>query len=325
MFVVCLCALTACPEPEPSAPPPAPTPSPASGGELVFGVIGEPWSLSPRPRYPSDLSRSLREPLGSFRVAGRTEGLEIVFEAVEGDAAPLLDRLTVRFVQNIDIAFELLEQRRLHAASLPATVNLLERADAKGLNGSAAPSDEVIYLDLRGAELDRAERAGLAGLADVEGLDEAFVRDLGRPSETLHPTVGARGAAGPFDHRVPQGLEGAGRRIQLAAPVGDELLGLMQRALHDDWERHGFVVDVVTIDARTFYGPWAADPAIDVALRRGDAPHLPSDRAARAGMSAVPLFQMHSVVVWNDGVHGVAAPGGGGDPLARAGRWWIDG
>ena len=292
----------------------------------MFGVIGEPWSLSMNPRYPSDLSRSLREPRGPFRVADRTEGLEIVFEAAERkDAAPLLDRLTVRFVQNMDIALELLVQGRLDAARLPATVNLIERVDAKGLNGSAAPSDEVIYLDLRGAGLDRSERAGLAALADVEGLDEAFVRDLGRPSDTLHPDMGARGAEGPFDHRAPRNLEGAGRRIQLAAPVGDELLGLIQRALHDDWERHGFVVDVVTIDARTFYGPWAADPAIDVALRRGDGSHLPSDRVARAGMSAVPLFQMHSVVVWNTGVHGVAAPTGGADPLAGAARWWIDG
>lgn len=282
--------------------------------------------MSLRSPFASDLTRTLREPLRSFDIAGRTPGLEIVYEPAD-DAVrqPLLERLIVRSVQTLDIAIELLADGRLDAAALPASVNLIDRLRARGLDASVRLGDEVVYLDLRGTDLDVPARRSLAASTGVAGLEAAFVRDLGRPTSTLHPAGGAGGTRGPFRAFPSAADVGNGRRITLAAPVGDELLALLQRALHDDWERKGFEVDVVTIDSRTFYGDWAAEPPIDVALRRARATGLPADRAAFERMSAVPLFHMSSVVAWRDGVHGVTAPGRGEGPLAHAERWWIDG
>ena len=288
-------------------------------------MIGEPATFDPGNRLASDLTHALQAPLGSFEIARRTPGLEVVFRRDPGPGkTPLLERLTVRFVQTLDLAIELLAEGRLDAAALPATVNLTDRLAARDLEAAAQLGPELVYLDLRGSGFDADTRRALWEQADVDGLGTAFVRELGRPALTLHPRDGSS-SRGPFGK--PGGDLGAvaGETITLGAPVGDELLALFQRALHDDWERAGLEVDLVTIDARTFYGAWAVDPQVDVALRRGRSSGLPSDRRAARDMSFAPLFQMASVVAWREGVHRVLPNAARGGPLVGAERWWIDG
>ena len=303
-----------------------PLASPREGGRLVFGVIGEPATFDPNGRLASDLTHALRAPLGSFEIAGRTPGLEVVYRRdPEARRQALLETLIVRFVQTLDLAIELLAEGRLDAAALPATVNLTDRLAARGLEGAAELGRELVYLDLRGSPFDADTRRSLLAHADVDGLGTAFVRELGRPVRTLHPDDGGGSSRGPFGRSAGDLADVAGETITLGAPVGDELLALLQRALHDDWERAGLEVDLVTIDARTFYGAWAIDPQVDVALRRSRSSELPSDRRAAREMSFAPLFQMAAVVAWREGVHRVSPNAGDGGPLVGAERWWIDG
>jgi hypothetical protein len=320
--VALACAVLVACTPADEAPEPGPPVArPQAGGTLTLGVVGEPPTLNPNAMHDPEPSRWL-DRLDTWSRLSHTPGLEVVYQPQEESDA-LLNRLEVRFVQTLDTALELLEEGELDAAVLPSTVNLLERVKERGLNGGAIIQDEVVYLDLRGSSLDLPTRGALAMFADAPSLENAFVRTLGRPVNTLHPRAGERGTRGPFRDLVFAEVDGPALSLQLAVPIGDELLALMQRALHDDWEEHGFEVEVISIDARTFYGKWAKDPQVDVALRRGGGPGLPADRAAFSSLDAIPLFQVATVVAWRDGVHGIDLSDRRG-PFATTERWWVD-
>lgn len=325
MALAALLLTPACTDEDPAPPArPETSPSPASGGRLVFGVVGEPPTLEVGSPLASDLTRALAELGVSFRVTKRVPGLGLVYAArgrVGKDTH--LGRIVVRYIQTIDIALELLDRGRLDAAALPATVNLPDRVRERGLQSALGLGHELVYLDFRGSDFSTPVRTALAALSDPPSLERAFVRELGRVSQTLHPDAKDGGVGGPFRGLGTAETPAGGRTVQLAAPVGDELLSLVQRALHDDWEEYGFSVDLVTIDARTFYGEWAARPQVDVALRRGMSTELPPDRAAFRTMDVVPLFQTASVIAWRDGVHGIEPPTGSHGPFWNARRWWI--
>ncbi len=326
--LVALLFLSACPGDTSIAPVPSPptqtasSPTPEVGRQFVFGVLGEPATLDPRSPLASDLTRALDRLRGPFRVAAREPGLEIVYErdpSFDGPR-PRMRRLVVRFVQTTELLIELLDRGELDAAAIPATVNLTDRLGERDIEHVSALGPEVVYLDLRGAS-DRNVRGMLAATAKVRELTAAYVRDLGRPAETLHPDPGAKGADGRLASVRP--TTDATGTVQMAGPVGDELLALMQRALHDDWEQDGFTVDVVTIDARTFYGSWAEKPQVEVAIRRGAGEGLPTDARAFRTLEAVPLFQMETVVAFGADVRGISSVSGGDELFADAGAWWI--
>lgn len=289
----------------------------------MFGVIGEPRTLDPGSPLASDLTHVVAQPEGPWRVVRRVPGLEIVYEPdpTWTGPRPLLGRLIVRYVQSLSTAIDLVQRGRLDAAALPATVNLVDRLDARGVDSAVAFGREVVYLDLRGVDAE-ATRSAIATTVPRTALQEAFVRDLGRPSRTLHPAPGPNGADGPLAFGASR--QSSTGTLQIAAPVGDELLGLFQRALHDTWEESGFMVDVVTIDARTFYGAWTRDPPVEVLLGRSSGPGLPGDRRASTTTQAVPLFHMATVVAWRDGVNGIQRAGIERGPLWGTHRWWVD-
>ncbi|HET7482871.1 MAG TPA: ABC transporter substrate-binding protein [Actinomycetota bacterium] len=243
----------------------------------------------------------LRTSGGPFRVAHVTPGLEVRYVRDPGwtGAPPHLTTLVVRFVDSEDIMLELLKRGRLDAAVVPSTVNLPDRVDASRFTIGRQHGSERIYLDFDGSRDDPSLRERVVGAIETKVLQQTFVRDAG-------VTV--------FRGNVAGNRSGGGS-IQLAAPTGDELLGLLQRALQLQLSRAGFGVDLVTVDARTFYGPWERRDPMDVALRREVGPPI-------TGATKVALFDVDSFVVADRRVHGVVPTGQSGGPFADVASWW---
>ncbi len=208
----------------------------------------------------------------------------------------------MRIVERVDIQLELLGQGELDVASIPSTVNLGDRLDERGLEHAEELGWESVYLDLEGAPFGRAERVALIGAMDGGALAAGFIREDGALAGTLHPGPGD--TKGPWSGSLgPEGSVPAS--LDLAAPVGDELLELIQRVLQEQLADVGATAQLVNVDARTFYGAWAVSDPRDVALRRSaGAPGLADRRGVFARMDAMPLFQVETVLAWRRGVQG---------------------
>jgi hypothetical protein len=326
LMVVIAVAATACTADRPSGSPQRPEPTPFEGGRIRFGVLGEPATLDPQSSKASFLTHMLVAPrsLGAFRIARRVPGLKIEYEAVSSSQLkPNLEGLAVFFVASIDILFELLERGKLDAALIPSTVNLEERFESKEVEIEGELGWESIELDLGGIA-DGSTREAVAGAIGRAVLEEGLIRDDGRITDTLTPGPSSRQAEGPF--RKPSRRPGGGVRLALAAPEEDELLLLLQRALHDQLEAAGFVVDVVTIDSRTYYGEWDDTDPVEVALRRRfGGPGLPERNPELKRLEAVPLFQVESFVAWGPRVLGLEVNPTRRGPLLNAHKWSVTG
>jgi hypothetical protein len=256
---------------------------------------------------------------GPFGLRGKRRGLELVYArnpAYWGDQ-PLLDRITVRFVQGLDLLLELLERKRLDAALVPSSVNIEDRLDAIGVAHQEVLGWESVRLDLaRGS--DRTTARAVWGSMARGRIEAGFVRDLGRVSDTLRPSPGPLGADGAFSGlrptRVPPGAS-----LSLAAPVGDELLELVQRALLEQLSRAGFDVDLLGVDPLVLLrgDRWTTVVRVAGAPGAGDPPGV----ARRP--SALPLFHVATVLAWHEGVHGLEVNPTFDGPLWNAEEWWI--
>lgn len=261
---------------------------------------------------------------GPFVVAGRTAGLQTVFEpnpvVVE---PPYLDRLIVRYTEGSDVLLGLLQRGGLDAAWLPSSVNLTQRLDELGLAHEEALGWERITLDLSGSDLTLRQRRAVAGLLDRHSMGQGFVRDAGRITDTLTPEPGAGGAGGPFESIFRARGKGDGVPVQLSAPSGDELLELLQRLAQVQLDSKGFDVELINVDARRFYGQWALEDPVDAALRRsGGAPGMAGDRGIRA-LTELPLFHVETVLAWGPALGGIRVNPTIEGPLAHAHEWYL--
>lgn len=260
---------------------------------------------------------------GPFSVRSRVPGLQIVLEPnPEAALQPYLDRITVRFTDGLDFLIGLLSRGRLDAAWLPSSVNLAQRLDEAGLQHLAALGWERVYLDLSGADLSPPERRRLASAIDRSAMHGGFVREEGRVADTLHPEPGATGAEGPYEgvFRGPSG--GRGVSVQLSAPVGDELLELIQRLVQVQLDTAGFDVELVNVDARRFYGSWARNDPVAGAFRRsGGAPGWEDEPAV--DLDALPLLQVDSVIASGGQLQGLEVNPTIEGPLWNAEAWHL--
>lgn len=259
---------------------------------------------------------------GPFRFAGYRPGRRLVFETNEewSGTRPLLDRVVVDFVQSTELLIRLLGDGRLDAAVIPSSVNLDERLDELGLAYDRALGWESIALSFD----DSVARDGWIATAfeiNRERLVESFVRDEGRLSNSLAP--GPLGAEGFWSHVAVDPGPPLGE-ITIGAPEGDELLGLIQRAVQLDLEDAGVAAEIVTAPWATFYGTWLRDgPADAYLVRRAGAPGAatPAD-AVRS--SALPIAHVETFLAWSDAVHGPAANPSLDGALWNAAEWWKD-
>jgi Bacterial extracellular solute-binding proteins, family 5 Middle len=255
---------------------------------------------------------------GPFRIARRTAGLEVVMEPnpgwTLGEVSPRVVR--VQYVQSVETMLALLEEGRLDAASVPSTVNLTERLNAASLHFDSALGWESLRLSF-GEGMSRPERAGFLELLDLGAMRDILIRDDGRRSTTLHPSPGD--AEGPY--RSEEGARPSGE-ISLTAPVGDELLELLQRAMYAQLDDAGVVVEAAPIDPFVFYGRWLIDDPSDVSIRRvAGARGLETPPDDPDEMAHAPLFQVATYVVWREGLEGPAVNPAIDGPLWNLQEW----
>jgi hypothetical protein len=232
-----------------------------------------------------------------------------------------LDSLSVFFVATTDILVDLLERGKLDAALIPSTVNLEERFESKEVEIQGRLGWESIELDLDGIG-DRSTRQAVAGAIDRVVLEEGLIRDDGRITNTLTPGPLENQAEGAF--RRPASGPGGGVELSLAAPKEDELLLLLQRALHDQLEAAGFVIDIVAIDSRTYYGEWEDTDPVEIAIRRRfGGPGLPNRNSELRQLTAMPLFQVESFLARRRRVLGLEVHPTRQGPLWNAHEWSV--
>lgn len=268
---------------------------------------------------------------GPFRLASFTPGLEVVYRPNPNWWGPdsRLERISIRFIADLEIMLALLRSGELDGAAPPSSVNLGERLAAAGLDHSARLGWESLWFDLEGAELDALGRAAVARAIDRQRLERGFVRTHGRLTATLHPGPGPAGADGTWRRpERPAVVAGPARGsegllpLQVAVAGGDELAELVQRALRPQLEDAGFSVELVNTDAATFYGPWRQQDPMDIAIRRtSGAPGSRHDGAALRESLAVPWAQVETFVAWGPGLTGPAANPTLDGPLWNLQRW----
>lgn len=269
--------------------------------------------------------RARRVSGGPFVLRRYRRGFEIVYERNEQwiSEPAHLDRITVRFVERTSILLQLLRRGELDAAAPLSTVNLEERLDTFGMNHADALGWERIYLDFEGAPFAQSQRRWIVQTVNRASLEEGLVRRDGRVSDTLHPSPGTRGADGAW-RSVRGAIKPPSDRVQLAAPTGDELIELIQRALQLQLLRADVESDLVTTDAARFYGSWEQRDPMEVAIRRAaGAPGLEDRPGSGPHLNAFPLFHVETVLSWNDDIHGLVPNPTFEGPLWNAEQWWV--
>jgi hypothetical protein len=199
----------------------------------------------------------------------------------------------------------LLADGRIDAAAPPMSVNLDERFDERGVAHAEALGHETIAIETADDALTGAAWRRVLGEIDFGRLVGSFVRDDGVAARRPVPRASATGLPLPIE-------------ISIAAPEGDELLGLLQRALQLDLERSGVTSQLITGPLSTHYGRWRDESPADLALvRRAGAPGaVPLDRRA------YPIARIETIVAWRDGIQGLAVNPSLDGPLWNAHEWW---
>ena len=245
---------------------------------------------------------------GPFMFSGYKRGRGLSYEAnPEAPEPPLLDGLEVSFVKGTDLLLRLLTDGDVDVAALPSTVNLGQRLDELGLDHARALGDERVVLSF---DPDRVTlRAARAVVAEIDQgtLVESFVRDDG---------------AG-VGERVPKDPSGLPATVSVAAPEGDELLSLMQRAMQVDLRSTLSSFELITAPVSTLYGEWQDGGPADALLMRATGP--PPWRGVVSDRDYVfPLASVATFVAWREKVHGVAVNPSSEGPLWNARDWWIE-
>ncbi|MGH2757470.1 MAG: ABC transporter substrate-binding protein [Actinomycetota bacterium] len=259
---------------------------------------------------------------GPFELGRYVPGLKLALtrsSTWEG-SEPNLDRITVFFIENLDIAVELLQRRRLDAAALPSSVNLDERVEEMGLNHAEARGWESVRVQFNPDTLTQKQWIGASREIDVDALRSGFVRDDGRVINTLHP--GPDHWDGAYSHLSVPAKE-APDELRLAAPAGDQLLELFQRAIQIQLGRAGIDMEVAAVPADKLYGVWRSSGPFDAALLRlAGAPGLRDPHRLASRWFARPLVQVETMLAWTDDVTGLVVNPTLEGPLWNAERWF---
>lgn len=233
---------------------------------------------------------------GPFVIERRRRGLSVRYAPNPqwGGTPPPAERVTVFAVDSTSTMLALLEAGDLDAAAFPSTVNLSERLDSTDLEHEGSLGWSSIRLEF-GSAMSADTRSSIGAAIDRAQLREGFIRDAGRVTDTLHPEPGSRGADGPFEARG----SGAASSLVLATARGDELLNFLQDALQLQLAEIGTEVELVDLPPSEL----TAGSLGDVVLRRAEgAPGHPDPLSAYR--AAMPLFQVETFLVWNEGLTG---------------------
>lgn len=233
---------------------------------------------------------------GPFRFSSYDRGRRLVYVAnPASETPPLLDRLEVSFVQGTELLIRLLQSGDIDAAWLPSTVNLSDRLTELGFPHASASGSERVVVTFNPDRIAESEVTAVLGKVEMARLGSSFLRDEGK---VLGRFPG--GAATPS-------------LVSIAAPEGDELLTLMQRAMQVALRRAGVTAELITGPVSTVYGEWQDSAPADILLQRSVADRLPN---------AISLASVSSFLAWREGVYGLAVNPSLEGPLWNAREWW---
>ena len=259
---------------------------------------------------------------GPFYMRRYVPGLEIVYEKNPGwpGEGPYVDSATVQFVQGIDLMFGLARAGRLDVMVPPSAVNLSDRLDAIGFEHSSDVGYEVLYLDLGGAPWTDAQAARIAASLNVRAMKTGLIRADGRRADHLSAAPGAPSARRLWSAR---GRAKTDDEIQIAGPIGDELIELIQKVSQVHLTKHEYAAELVSIDPEIYYGEWTRDDPMDIAVRRlVGGPGLRFPASIFRTVEAVPLFFVASYIAWNPAVLGPRANPTHDGPLWNMEQWF---
>jgi hypothetical protein len=171
--------------------------------------------------------------------------------------------------------------------------------DELGIAFEAVLGAERIILSFEPDRISSGSARAVVQEVDAGNLADSFVRDDGALLAPPRRTTSTLPAT-----------------LSIAAPEGDELLTLMQRALQLDLQRSGITVELITAPVSRLYGSWSAAAPADVALIR-------SLVGPASGRFQWPLVSVETVMAWRDEVHGIAVNPALEGPLWNARDWWI--
>lgn len=242
---------------------------------------------------------------GPFRFERYVQGRSLTFDVNDrwDGSRPYLDGLKMSFVQGTHLLVRLLEDGRLDAIVPPMSVNLDDRLAEAGIAYDEALGDETIALEAGAEDVTEQEWVAVGSTIDLRRLVTSFVRDDGAAIETT---------------RSSASTEPLPAEVSIAAPEGDELLILLQRAIQLDLQRSGVAAPVITGPLSTHYGAWRRDGPADIALVRTMDPVPPS------GRRSLPIARVESIVAWRDGINGIVVNPTLDGALWNALEWWID-
>lgn len=257
--------------------------------------------------------KAVRSYAGPFQIDKRVPGLVVRYTVnPKWDGPdPAFTRVSVFSTDSTGFMLSFLKAGDLDAAWFPSTVNLAERLDAADLHYDSALGWSSIRLSL-GSALSTGTSSALAGSIDRPALQEAFIRDDGRVSNTLNPEPGDGGEQGPWQ----PGGAGSPSSFVLAAPHGDELLVFLQRAIQLQLAKQGFQVELVELPVKDLYSRPFEGASL---LRAEGAPGQVAPRSAYE--TAMPMFQVKSYVVWSEGLEPLSVNPTSEGPLWDMERW----
>jgi ABC-type transport system substrate-binding protein len=266
------------------------------------------------------LGKARRLSAGPFQIQAFVPGLQLAFRRNPmWWGRPLLDGVRVEFMPSLKVMLLLLGAGKIDAAAPPSSVNLDDRLDALGVHHSATLGWESVQLRFSARDLSRADRRTLAAAVDRERLRTGFIRGAGRISDTLSPAPGPDGVTGPWSGPIRGGPRVTGP-VALAVPKGDELLELLQRVLQKEMTKVASDVEIEAIEAQSFYG--RLGNRAGVSLRRiSGAPGPASDARVHTTMTALPLFEVDTVLAWRGSLRGLHADPTFDGPLWNVERW----
>lgn len=248
---------------------------------------------------------------GPLQVVSYTPDAELRLRTSPG--APLAFKTwRLRFVDQADTLISALESGDFDVAVIPSSVNLGERLEAQGIGFSSGLGWEWIGLRTSGP----VARDALAESADLQLLGESFIRDEGEIAEaTWPPGGGSEGASGE------PAASAAAADITIANPTGDELLGLMVRAIQLGAQDQGATMSLAEVDARTLYGEWQEAAPVDALLMRSaGAPFLSEVQPKSLGPD-LPLFRVETFLAWSETMSDLTVNPTIEGPLWNLERW----
>ena len=237
---------------------------------------------------------------GPFRIRRSIPGLGLDLAGVDDwwGGEVIVKRFRVRYVERLEILIRLLQDGELDVAWPPSSVNLDERLVELGLKVDSVPGGESVHLRWYPG-FPATSREALVSQVQWRTLEAGFVRDDGLLALATH--------------RRTAPVQGT---IFIGAPVGDELLTLLQRAIQYQLKDQPAEIQIAEFEARLLYGDATGSLPVQAALLRS------GGRTAPSG-GGVKLFEVDSLVAWRDGVLGPHANRWSDGPLWNVEEWGI--